>query len=175
VSNLVRVQEYVTYNTLKPVRRKSSNTDMIELVEDKKIEEQKNNTKKKTKSCVKMFAGNCSSFSEKMREYIISKHKTFDMWALVETHDTRGQESFWNNIGFKTCLNKAQATSEHGSHGGEIVAAKTYMNTTLIKPEVWQVIKEVSPVQLRVAAMIVKIDKTEFINATAYFNVWGRV
>lgn len=81
-----------------------------------------------------------------MKEYIISKHKTFDMWALVEAHDTRGQESFWNNIGFKINLNKAQATSDHGSHGGELVVAKTYMNTTLIKQAVRDVIKEVSPV-----------------------------
>lgn len=36
VSNLVRVQEYVTYNTLKPLKNKSTNREMIELVEDGK-------------------------------------------------------------------------------------------------------------------------------------------
>jgi len=147
---------------------------MIELVEDSKkpkTRTETDSTTKKTKACVKLFAGNCSSFSEKMKEYIISKRKTFDMWSIVETQDARGQEPFWNNIGFKTNLNKAQATSEHGSHGGEIVACKTYMNTTLIKQEVWDVIQKVSPTPLRVAAMLVKIDNTQFINATAYLNV----
>lgn len=95
------------------------------------------------------------------------------MWSLVETHDTKGIESFWKNIRFKTHNNKAQPRSDTGSHGGELVACKTYMNTTLIKQEVWDVIKEVSPTQIRIAAMLAKIDKVQFINATAYLNVGG--
>lgn len=47
------------------------------------------------------------------------------------------------------------------------------MNTILIKQEVWDVIKEVSPTQSRIAAMLAKIDKVQFINATAYLNVGG--
>lgn len=144
---------------------------MIELFEDENTKTPVNNGKQKTQSCVKLFTGNCSAFSENMKEYMISKHKTFDMWSLVETHDTRGQESFWKIIGLKTNLNSAQATSEHGSHAGGLIACTTYMNTTLIKQEVWDVIKEVSPTPLRVAAMLVKIHKTQFINATAYLNV----
>ena len=45
------------------------------------------------------------------------------------------------------------------------------MNTTHIKQEVWDVIKEVSPTNLRVAAMLVKINKIQFIKAATYLKV----
>lgn len=107
ISNIVRVQEYTTYNTLKPTKHKSTNRDMIELIDtpqntQTQIEQAKN------KSCVNCFLGNCSSFSVKMKEYTISKHKTFDMWSLVETHDTKGIESFWE----KTYASK-HTTTKH--------------------------------------------------------------
>lgn len=174
ISNIVRIQKYETQNMLKPTKHRSENNDMLEIVDEPVQTHTKENNATKNqpcKSCVKMFAGNCSSFSEKVKEYIISKHKTFDMWSLVETHDTRDQSNFWKNIGFKTNNNKALPTSDLGSHGGEIVACKTYMNTTLIKQEVWDVIKEVPPTHIRVAAMLVKINKIQFINATTYLNV----
>lgn len=106
-----------------------------------------------------------------MIEYIINKHKTFDMCALVESHNRGKYNSFWGHVGYKIHNNKAQHTSDRGTHGGEIVACKTNMNSTLIKEEVWDVIRAVSPVAIRVAAMIVKIGKMQFINATAYLNV----
>lgn len=66
-----------------------------------------------------MFAGNCSSLSEKMIEYIVSKHNTFDMWSLVETYNRGKHDSPWKQIGYKIHNNNAKLTSEHGTHGGE--------------------------------------------------------
>lgn len=74
-------------------------------------------------------------------------------------------------LGYKSCINAAKTTSELGSHGGEIVACKQYMNCTYIKQEVWDIIRSISPADIRIAAMIITIDKQELINATAYLNV----
>jgi len=61
----VRVQEYTTYNTLKPIKNKSTNTEIDTPVNK---ETKQPCTNKKTKYCVKWFLGNCSSFSVKMKE-----------------------------------------------------------------------------------------------------------
>lgn len=74
VSNIVRVQQYTTFNTLKPLKKTNTNKDMIEIIEEEETglrqesankQKQKRRHKKQDKSCVKMFAGNCSSVSEK--------------------------------------------------------------------------------------------------------------
>lgn len=79
------------------------------------------------------------------------------MWALVESHNRGKYNSFGGHVGYKIHNNNAQQTSDRGTHGGEIVACKTYIKSTLIKEEVWDVIKAVSLVAIRVAAVIVKI------------------
>lgn len=45
------------------------------------------------------------------------------------------------------------------------------MNVTNIKQEVWDIIRSISPADIRIAAMIVTINNTESINAVAYLNV----
>jgi len=71
------------------------------------------------------------------------------MWSLVETHNRCKYTSFWGHLGYKIHNNQAIQTSDRGTHGGELTACKTYMNSTNIKEEVWDVIKAVSPVPIR--------------------------
>jgi len=106
-----------------------------------------------------------------MREYIINQHKNYSIWALVETHERDSKSTFFKNLGYKSCINEAKSTSDFGSHGGEIVACKQHMDTTHIKPEIWNIIRSISPTDIRVSAMIVTINNTQFIVAAVYLNV----
>jgi len=101
-SNIAQVQKYKVYDWhgYKPCKKKADRTDMIYIEEEEKEEASKKTKpkEKKVKATVKQFACNCSSLSEKMIEYIVSKHKTFDMWSLVETHDRGKYNSFWGHL-----------------------------------------------------------------------------
>jgi len=81
------------------------------------------------------------------------------------------KKTLFRNLGYKCCINAAKTTSEFGSHGGEIVACKQHMNVTYIKQEVWDIIRSISPTDIRVAAMIMTINNNELINAAAYLDV----
>jgi len=118
-------------------------------------------TKKKTPPAQQVFLGNITSLSEKTK-----KSKAL---VLLETHQT--QNIAWlQHIKYKTHHNLASPTSKKGSHGGELVACRDHLNCTIIKQEVWNTIKEVSPVPIRIAAMILKINSTEFILGGIYLT-----
>lgn len=106
-----------------------------------------------------------------MREYIIRQHKKYSIWNLVETHERNSESTFFHNLGYKSCINPAKITSDLGSDGGEIVACKQHMNVTYIEQKVWDIIRDISPADIRIAAMIVNIGCAQFTNATAYLTV----
>jgi len=171
VSNIVERQRYTTVNKLTPVAKQNSDNDNMLIIEDGPKAPLPTKQKTKTTPVVQLFAGNCSSLSEKMREYIIKQHKNFSIWNLVETHERNEKSTFFHNLGYKSCINPAKTTSDLGSHGGEIVACKQHMNVTYIEQKVWDIIRDVSPADIRIAAMIVNISCAQFINATAYLSV----
>lgn len=106
-----------------------------------------------------------------MREFIINQHKNYSICNLVETHERNSKSTFFKNLGYKSCINPAKIISDFGSHGGEIVARKQHMNVTYIEQKVWDIIRDMSPADVRVAAMIANIGNTPFTNATAYLTV----
>jgi len=96
VSNIVERQRYTTVNRLtQQCKNKSNNLEMI-IIEDAPPGATKMNKqqKQKTKPVIQLFAGNISSLSEKMREYLISQHKNYSIWNLVETHERNEKNTF---------------------------------------------------------------------------------
>jgi len=171
VSNIVERQRYTTVNKLTPVSKKKTGDENMIVIEDGPKEAQPKKQKTKTTPVVQLFAGNCSSLSEKMREYIIKQHKNYSIWNLVETHERNSKSTFFQNLGYKSCINPAKITLDLGSHGGEIVAYKQHMNVTYIEQMVWDISRDISPADIRSAATIVNIGCAQFINGTAYLSV----
>ena len=175
VSKVVEVSTF-THNAVsltRAVKRKSENTDL--LVVDGDITTH-NGTKPEVKSKsagkrTRFLVGNCTSFSQKVKEYIIAKRKGTNVVGLLETHEKKPNTSFWDGINFEaqTCL--AKATSDKGTHGGETIGFKKTLNARVVPQYIWDIIKQISPVELCWAAIIITVNKSQLLFAIGYLNV----
>jgi len=126
----------------------------------------KNRKKHKTLRC---FFANVTSFSNKVQEYLTHNQGRYDIFGILETHLIDEKPGFWRTLGCKCAENTAQQTSTRGSHGGEVIGYKSYLNSTKINPKVLQIIRDASPIPLRFVAVIITMHKKQFILALTYW------
>lgn len=125
--------------------------------------------KKKAPPAQQVFLGNVIALSEKTEEYVMKHRKKYKAIVLLETHQTNST-SWLQQTRYEFHHNLDIPTSKKGSHGAELVACRDHLNCTLIKQKVWDTIKEVSLVPIRIAAVILKINTIEFILAGIYLT-----
>ena len=121
-----------------------------------------------------IFFSNINSFSEKAKNYLFSKHMAhFQTVALVETHRVESQQVIDHFARYHRTAyaNPAIKTSDNGSHGGEVIANHSHLNTMPIDQIILHKIAEYSQQPVCFAACYIRLKFLTFLLVVPYLYV----
>ena len=126
------------------------------------------------KSIIPIFYGNISSLSVKAQAYLFSGIcSQYHALCEVEHHsvDSKGVIKVFRDNKPKAYVSPAQKTSEHGSHGGELLAFHKHLNTMPIEPEVINSIQQSTDGIIRFAAAYMRLESINIVVIALYLFV----
>ena len=118
---------------------------------------------------INIFYSNVSSFSLHAKSYISSLPLEVSALALVELHDTDtcSVRDWFRLQGFSADLSPAEPTPE-GTHGGELIAVRSHINSTPVPGEVLQVLQEHAQEPSRFSARIIRLKHLSVLLVAVY-------
>ncbi len=128
-----------------------------------------------TSKLFNILSSNITYFSPKVQSYICTPHNMTDVcaFAFSETHMTQSkltecQAGLTNNY-FRGTFNPAVPTTAGGSHGGEVVATKSHIDSCIVDPHVLDGISKSTGIPVKFAARYVRLQKFTLILVATYF------
>ena len=117
-----------------------------------------------------LFNSNITSLSVEAKDYLFALPNEVKYLTLNEIHktDKTEVEDMFKSKGFTASFNPSQLTSKGGTHGGEIVACRSHIQSNSIKPQILDNISSLVDSPLHFSARILKLHKLQVLLVAVY-------